>query len=476
MAIQCLEYLQSGVLGPNELTGEEKATRKNACKCDGDPDCSCYRSEPTLFNYQEARLQHPFLEYAVTNWAHHASRYDVEDENFFAAISRFADANNSAFDRWVALEWTTRKARPELPSALHIAAFSGLTHYTKKLLLEGKNVNSLDATERTPLQWACRRGHDEIVSLLLQNGGEPDHDDYQGVKSLHEAAKRNYANIVKILLHAGVDPLTPKTRENHGGRLSGGERSTRGETAVEYVYQWGHTETILVMLPFLKRETAVELLCESCSYGKPEAVQAILDNSNVSVNFKSYGGTPIFIACNARSPKCVELLLARGADVNATSDWSPKTFLGRRSRPQRENPRTPLHALVIGWGDENHAACHQIFRLLMKSGADLEAKDGKGETALLNLFRERMIPNQKAITSLLDAGADVSATTDGDTILHRFLKDNRDIKFLELLFQHGCNIEDRGSGGKTVLHAALSSSYMTRGPNTLDEVVKFLLE
>lgn len=93
-----------------------------------------------------------------------------------------------------------------------------------------------------------------------------------------------------------MDPLTPKSREDHGGRLLGGEASTRGEAAVEYVYKCGHTETIPVMLPFLKQETLEEILCECCSHGKPEAVQAILENSAVSVNIKSYGGTPLYIA------------------------------------------------------------------------------------------------------------------------------------------------------------------------------------
>ena len=478
MAIQCLEYLQSGVLGPNYLSAEEKDAIENACKCDGDPDCHRRKKHhpKTIFKYQEARLQHPFLEYAVTNWSHHASCYDVEDEDFFAAIGKFVNTDNAAFHRWVSLEWDVRRARPEVPSALHIAAFSGLGHFTKRLLLEGNNIDSLDATERTPLQWACRQGHTDVVSLLLKSGAKPDPDNYQGVKPIHEAAKRNHASIVKILLEAGVEPLTPKSRQDHGGRLLGGERSTKGETAVEYVYQRGHTETILVMLPFLKQDTVEELLCESCHHSKPGAVQAILENSNVSVNCKSYRGTPLYIACNARNPKCVDLLLARGADANQISDWSPKNFLGRRETLRRKNPMTPLLALVSGWEEKHNAACHHIFRSLLKAGVDVEAKDIDGQTALLNLFGEQKILNQKAVMSLLEAGADATVTKDGDNILHRFLKENRDIKFIELLLQHGCSIEDRGNNGNTVLHTALLTSYPTTEPNTIDEVIEFLLE
>lgn len=480
LSIRCLEYLQSGVMGPNELTVEERSRYENACNCDDDRDCRCDRDDPTIFNYQEARLQHPFLEYAVTKWGYHASRYDMEDHEFFQSINKFADPENAAFRRWTALEWTTRKAWTQVPSTLHIAAFAGLTEYTKALLLDGKSVDSCDAAQRTPLQWACRRGHVEVVSLLLQKSAKPDEDDFQGVKPLHEAAKMNHASIVKMLLCAGVDPLTPKSRENHGGRLLGGERSTKGETAVEYVWRRGHTETILVMLPFLKQDTLEELLCECCANGNHEAVQAILENSTVSVNIKIHGGTPLLIACITQSLKIVQLLLERGADVTALSDWSPKNWLGRRSR-ERENPRTPLHSLVNpSWGDQNHNICQQILWLLIKSGADVDAKDAAGETALLTLFPERMTPNRLAVRSLLEAGASILAAVDrkGDnTILHRYLQGNRDIEFLELLFSHGCSVEDRGRDGQTVLHAALSSSWSAppHGPNSVDKIVDFLL-
>ena len=480
LSIQCLNYLQSGVLGSTELVAEERADLENTCKCDG-PVCYCRdESDGTaVFNYQGGRLQHPFVEYAVKNWAHHARCYDLRDVTFFESVNKFADFENAAFRRWVALEWTTRKSLVELPSKLHIAAFAGLTEYTKAILLEGEPVDSLDAARRTPLQWACRRGHVEVASLLLQQGAKPNEDDFQGVKPLHEAAKRNHADIVKILVDAGVDPLTPKSRENHGRRLLGGERSTRGETAVEYVWKRGHTETILVMLPFLQQDAVEELLCECCWNGNHEAVRAILENSNVSVNIKSNGGTPLYIACEARSLQIVDILLTRGADVNAVSDWSRKNWLGRRIK-DRENLSTPLHGLVKhGWKDKNQASCCQILRMLKRAGANLDAKDGAGETALSKLFGERgCVSSWLAAKSLLEIGASVSAAVDrnGDTILHRNLKGNRDLNFVELLLRHGCSVEDRGSRGQTILHAALSPSMASPEANTLDEVIEFLLD
>jgi ankyrin repeat protein len=100
------------------------------------------------------------------------------------------------------------------------------------------------------VHWAAAKGYTDVVSLLLQHGAAPDPADFQGLKPLHLAARNNHAGVVRLLLQAGVDPLTLKTQENHRGRIKGGERRTKGETAVEYVCKLGHTESIVEFLPF----------------------------------------------------------------------------------------------------------------------------------------------------------------------------------------------------------------------------------
>ena len=316
-----------------------------------------------------------------------------------------------------------------------------------------------------------------MASLLLHNGANSDAEDCHGVKPLHEAARKNFASIIKMLLQAGVDPLTPKTRENHNSRMRSGERSTKGETAVEYVCQQGHTESILVMFPFLLPETLEEVLCESCRYGKAEAVQTVLANFNISPNSKSCGATALYLAVQAHSVLCVEALLAKGADVHLMSKWQPRRIRSMGGSPAMRPARTPLRNLVLNRMDQHTSACQAILRLLVKAGADPEVRDDGDETLLLSMFAQRHTPNAIVVKTLLEAGAQ-SGVTDkaGDTALHRLLRCNRDQEILELLLDYGADVHLRGRNGDTVLHAALS---LDMGANdtvsSITDVVKLLL-
>ena len=476
LAMTCLNYLQSGVLRPM-MEEQESASKMSICECGDGDDCTCPKKAPDTYDYQEARLRYPFLEYAVTNWAYHASHYDVDDEGFFQSITTFVRPGSRDFERWVSLEWTTKSPalNQQMPSPMHIAGFAGLTKYAATLLNNGQSVDSLDSEGRTPLWWAARRNHVNIVPLLLQNGASPDKDENRGVKPIHEAAKKNHATIVQLLLEAGVDPLTPKTGENHTGRLLGGEKSTKGETAVQYVCRQGHTETILVMLPFIQPQTLIEMLCQCCRYGKVEAVRAVLEHSDVPPNSKFWGATALYLATQAQSIKCVEMLLARGADVHATSEWTPKDGW----HPRRSNQgkiEKPINILSQVWKDSNHIACQSILGQLLRAGANLEYQDGAGETPLLSAIPAQGTPSHMAVKVLLEAGANVSVIDRrGNNVLHRFLQAHRDVQMLELLIKHGANLEARGNHGNTVLHLTLTPPSSTYGPDSLDDVIEFLL-
>jgi ankyrin repeat protein len=436
------------------------------------------------YDYQAARLRYPFLEYAIENWAYHASQYDIVDEEFFRSITKIVDSENPDFRRWVYLKWNTkmRGREPALdaptPSALHIAAYAGLTEYAKNLLHKGYSVCSVDSEERTPLHLACKHNHAKMVSLILEHGANPDPEDCRGVKPIHEAARRNHATIVKMLLEAGVDPLSPKTHEDYEGYTLGGQTITTGETAVEYVCKQGHADTLFVLLPYLRSEALVEVSCESCRYGKFENVRTVLENSDVSPDLKFNGATALYLACLAPNVQCVELWLARGADVRLVSTRSPK-FTGLNIGKSESKEETPLHALVLVWMDSRHIPCQATFRMLIGAGAAPEAKDGHNETPLFGK-RRKGCPPQITVKSLLEAGADISAVDrHGETMLHRLLEHNKDLEYLQLLLDYGADINARGRNENTALHALFEHGFGTIGqkhPNNLDETIKFLLE
>ncbi|KAF4636184.1 hypothetical protein G7Y89_g1908 [Cudoniella acicularis] len=317
LSVACLDYLRSGA-----LRLENNQNSQGDASCLQWPSRSDRRNKKKeKSNYQEAKLRYPFLGYAVANWAFHASKYDVEDEEFYRCVAEFLDPKSVDFRTWLELEWIGGQKSVEFqaPAPLHIAAFAGLTTYARTLIEGGVSVNLGDGEDRTPLHWACARGHTSMAALLLEGGANANAEDVRGVKPIHEAARKNHATVVKLLLDAGVDPLTPKTRENQTMRIMCGQVSTIGETAVEYAYLQGHTDTLMAILLFLTPEALEEMFCQCCRYGKFEAVRAILQNSNVSPNSKSCGATALYLACRVHSAHIVQLLLDKGADVHQTS-------------------------------------------------------------------------------------------------------------------------------------------------------------
>jgi ankyrin repeat protein len=486
----CVTYLQSGCLVPKDVKPE--VVQMCDALCDhGDWPCPRAPVQKDPYDYQQARLQYPFIEYAVREWTWHAGHYNIEDAGFFDLLSRFMDGIGEAFQRWLILQWHAKYpvTEAQIPSRLHVAAYAGMTKYASSLIKSGQGVESLDLNERTPLHWAAEKGHTEVVSLLLQHGASPDPADFKGHKPLHLAAKNNHAGVVRLLLKAGVDPLTPKTRENHRGRLKGGERSTTGEMAVEYLCDLGHTESILEILPFVKPETLEEILCSCCRYGKFEAMRAVLENSAVSPNAIFEGATALYLATNHPSAKCVDYLLARGANPNLASEWQPMAF-HRWNRVPKEDRRMPLHNLAISWRSP-HADYQLIFDSLVKAGADLEARARNDETPLLlllNTYPGSSITDKSclpAIKSFLEAGSDISAVGDATgpegrvarrTILQRLLEGDQDMSVFELLLEHGADIHVRDKGGNNALHLSLGSShYPWVEPEVVDMVVSKLL-
>ena len=108
-------------------------------------------------------------------------------------------------------------------------------------------------------------------------------------------------------------------------------------------------------------------------------------------------------------------------------------------RKDREG-RTALHMVTI----RNRDRCHErvaIVKALIEAGADIDATDNTGSTALFHAANPvYFVPFYDVVETLLKAGANTeTAATNGDTPLLRAIKIGRD-QSAQLLIDSGANV------------------------------------
>ncbi|XP_053137928.1 ankyrin repeat and SOCS box protein 6 isoform X2 [Hemicordylus capensis] len=165
---------------------------------------------------------------------------------------------------------------------------------------------------------------------------------------------------------------------------------------------------LLVLHEILEREAHSPFYQEGVSYallkvaelGLVPAAETLL-RSGADIVFEdpvTYY-TALHIAVLRNQPDMVELLVQRGADIN------------RRDRIHESSP------LDLASEESERLPCLQR---LLQLGADINAADKNGKTALLHALASSdgvQIHNTENIRLLLEGGADVKATTkDGDTV------------------------------------------------------------
>jgi uncharacterized protein len=124
--------------------------------------------------------------------------------------------------------------------------------------------------ERTPLMFASREGHTEVVRWLLDEGAALDTRDTKGITALWFACSMGHTPVVRLLLERGGDPTiapdiygwTPLITASQDGHLEVvrlllghpsvnaaiNQRDRDGETALYSACYWGHGGSARVLL------------------------------------------------------------------------------------------------------------------------------------------------------------------------------------------------------------------------------------
>lgn len=291
------------------------------------------------------------------------------------------------------------------PGVMELATSINNIESVRVLLNHGVDPNAKKDGVYTPLCSAIRDDRGDIVTLLLDNGADPNlpASEYPCFKCVTHHRSQYLPQVVA----AGGDPHEP-----------------RG--IVEKAVKHNNTDALIYLL----------------DYG-------------VDVNAKSPEGyTPLTTAIREDRADMVDLLLARGADPAIRGqDWPlcmavKRPNILKKLLPAVSNPKN-FKGVV-----EMAVCANQLesIRLLLSAGFSVEDKNGGVFSPLTSAIREG---HKHIVRYLIDeAGADVNAPGEHLPIIKAIRRmRNNDTEILELLLARGADINLMYRGWNAVLQA-----------------------
>ncbi len=289
----------------------------------------------------------------------------------------------------------------------------GMGHEAIALLLikAGADVNKPPGFP--PLVTACcKKGVLNLVNALLAAGANVNAtanfitDNRSKITPLMEAAKNGHTEIVRELLGAGAD-----VRLRDGGS---------NRTAREWAQEGGHTDAV-ALLTEAERETtfsATEQLIAAAKSGDCAALKSVLEKCSNPDHCECVpsGMTALMFAARHGHAEAIKLLVAAGANVNATTDPANNDQARARSSYSLGGERF-VNCRLARTALMNAAEYNQpeALRLLLYAGAQVNAADHLGLTALMLAARKGHF---ECVKDLLEAHADTEKSDlDGTTAL-----------------------------------------------------------
>lgn len=278
---------------------------------------------------------------------------------------------------------------------LNDAVRAGDVSEAKRLIALGSNFYEQADGSTYPLLFvAAFRGDLPMVKCLVESGANV-HEHAEGFTALHAAAKGNHAAVVKYLLQCDVKVdlqdqnfdtplLLTESKEvialllDHGANINAGSQNT---TVLIKAVEDDNLELVQFLLEKGADPSSGDANCRTplhlaVDLDRPHAVEIVqlllAHGADVNATAVSVGlyGTPLAIAAKKNNQKMALLLLSQGADINegiSRFDDEGRSIL----------ESTPLHqAASYGHAD--------MMRFLIEQGKgkiQLDVKDRNGLTA-----------------------------------------------------------------------------------------------
>jgi ankyrin repeat protein len=312
-------------------------------------------------------------------------------------------------------------------SPLLFAARHGDVASARLLLDAGVDVNEAARDGSTALVIAAASGREQAAIVLLERGADPNASK-SGYSALHTAVPKDLQRLAVALLQKGADPNArlsnaPATLFGPGqgagtevrpatgsaaaapGDPAARARAARGGSLAGVTPFWLAARNVNVPMMRLLLDHGADPALASAAGVTPLMAAAGLTQvqgprakrGDVSQFYSNWDPDD--------SLEAVGFLLARGADVNATTPAG----------------QTALHGAA-------YMGAEAVVQLLIARGARLNAQDAQGQTPFriaeghLNVAGQGVTEWPKTAAVLREAGADTALGVDGRTMLRQYVR------------------------------------------------------
>ena len=341
---------------------------------------------------------------------------------------------------------------------LHIAVMNEENEAVDRLLEAGADIHARDGKGNTALHFAADASNPDLTARLLEARAHPEaHNDHRATP-IHAIAAhatqfgRSNASIetMDLLLHSGAELNAQDKDGNTALHFVAEGRVPEADRVAEAMLQRGADPDLTNKKGLTVLETASEdrdVIAAAYSRGVKNAIEAY--QSRVDSRESDRIAVDPF-----EEHRSHEL----GAQFDSVSERYAGEHLDHYDGVDEEelyDPNTELHTSAAAGN------AHRVD-VLLKNGADPNARDANGRTALHEAVDAR---SYETVDRLLTGGANPNLQDDHlrQTPLHRAVeRENEPITHRLLQAKSDPNLRD--ASGDTPLHAALKSPHLKREP------------
>ncbi|KAF4947509.1 hypothetical protein FGADI_10354 [Fusarium gaditjirri] len=443
------------------------------------------------------------LFYTARCWFQHCREVKTIDRELQQAIDDLLDSRN---ENWPFVrEFVETRFSRDLPyieersiSPFVFAICSGLTNSVAHLIQEGCfDMNDRSFCHMTPLCWACLSGNKDTVELLVDNGADINARCYQGQGPLHTSAQQGNDGIMDFLILKGAnvsmvddDGQAPLDVASKSGNIKAARKLIDRGADISHETNDGFTP-----LSIASKRGFVELA--KLLIEKGADVNQVLTN----------GQPPLFLAVSYNYSELAELLLDEGAELTEIplgdhvfsllsvaagyGHFNAAKALINKDKAATE-PQPLFMAATYGHYDGfiqevdpnvdvtspdfRRSGYHNVLKLLLQSGADINSNDVDG---FRPLFLASYNGFNDIVEILIKEGASLDAkTVIGETPLHCSSAMGH-LRVAQLLIQLGADVSSKDNSNRTPLHYACRFGHLevvnliTSVSQAVDEIDKW---